>query len=519
MMILFERLAHLYWHILLVLFLVFILWRVGSRLFQGRWLAKRLPITLAVSDLILFPLLVLVAGSLVLTAVRGLELTELDVAIQTATLVVSYLVAGWLLARLIEVILRRRADEDLPERVPKLVVGLIYGVLMLIGLALFFWQRGYSFAGIWLSTGVAAAVLGLALQRTLGDLFSGIALGIERPFKLGDWVELRDGTVGQVIDLNWRATRLRGWDNATHVVPNSKMAGEPLKNLHDDQHLFAPWYFVRIPAEVDPRFATALILDAALRCENVLKFPNPIVRLADATSIPYQYMVWVHLKNYPAVFRGREELFREIHWALQRAGISLAPEVHELRTRRAERVQAEPPTILLALKGMDIAGQLTQDELEQVAARSAYCHFDSGHIILAEGAPSDAFYVIVGGLVEAAITLPDRTRKVTEILGPSHHFGITSMLTDEPSFLELRAKSDVNLIRIDLDCVRSLLATRPELAERLAGIVKERVDAAEAARAASRQPVGRLSLRDIRQRIEGLMARQPRFTRRPSDPR
>jgi len=323
---------------------------------------------------------------------------------------------------------------------------------------------------------VAAAVLGLALQRTLGDLFSGIALGIERPFKLGDWIELGDGTVGQVIDLNWRATRLRGWDNATHVIPNSKMAGEPLKNLHDDQHLFAPWYFVQIPPEVDPRFATALILDAALRCETVLRFPNPIVRLADATSIPYRYMVWVHLKNYPAVFRGREELFREIHWSLQRAGIGLAPEVHELRTRRAAVVQAEPPTILIALKSLDVAADLTQDELEQVAARSAYCHFDSGHVILAEGAQIDAFYVIVGGLVEAVITLPDRTRKVTEVFGPGHHLGITSMLADEPSFLELRAKSDVTLIRIDLDCLRSLMAKRPELTERLAQIVKTRID-------------------------------------------
>lgn len=160
-----------------------------------------------------------------------------------------------------------------------------------------------------------------------------------------------------------------------------------------------------------------------------------------------------------------------------------------------------------------MAGYLTQDELEQVAARGAYYHFDSGQIIIAEGAPSDAFHVIVGGLVEAAITLPDRTRKVTEILGPGSHLGITSMLANEPSFLELRTKTDVTLIRIDLDCVRALLVKRPELAERLARIVKERVDAADAARAASRQPVGRLSLRDIRQRIEGLMTRQSRFTR------
>ena len=49
--------------------------------------------------------------------------------------------------------------------------------LILLGLALFMQQQGYSFAGLWVSTGVAAAVLGLALQKTLGDLFSGIALG------------------------------------------------------------------------------------------------------------------------------------------------------------------------------------------------------------------------------------------------------------------------------------------------------------------------------------------------------
>jgi small-conductance mechanosensitive channel/CRP-like cAMP-binding protein len=509
----FESLVEPHWWIWLVATLLFGLWRLGSGLLQGRWLAERLPIVAAVLDLALFPLVLLGLGVLTGLAARTLGLDGATEAIRTATLALVYVAGGWLVARLIESILVART-EALSERIPKLMMGLIHGAFMFIGLALFLWSQDVSFTGVWLSTGVAAAVLGLALQRTLGDLFSGIALGIERPFSLGDWIELSDGTVGQVIDLNWRATRLRGWDNATHVIPNSRMASESLKNLHDDQHLFAPWYFVKIPAEVDPRFATALILDAAMRCESVLKFPHPIVRLADATTVPYSYMVWVHLRNYPAMFRGREELFREIHWALQRAGIGLAPEVREMRTRRAPPIQTEPPTILLALKGLDMAGLLTYEELEQIAARAVYVHFDSGHVILAEGAMSDAFYVIVGGLVEAAITLPDHTRTVTEVLAPGSHFGIATMLADEPSFLELRARSDVNLIRIDLEVVRTLLANRPELAERLARIVKERVDAADAARAASRQPVGRLSLRDIRQRIEGLRVRHPRAPRR-----
>jgi small-conductance mechanosensitive channel len=414
----------------------------------------------------------------------------------------AYLACAWALARIIEVFLELRSEQSLGERLPKLLIGLIYGALLFVGLGLFLWQQGYSFTGVWVSTGVAAAVLGLALQKTLGDLFSGIALGLERPFKLGDWLELEGGIVGEVVDLNWRATRLRGWDNATHVIPNSRLAGESFKNLHDERHLYAPWYFVRIPAEVDPRFATALLLDAAMRCESVLRIPNPVVRLADAASVPYSYMVWVHLKNYPAMFRGREELFREIHRALREAGIEVAPQIHELRTRRAALTAAEPPTVALALKGLDLSDSLTDDELAQIAARSEYRNYNAGHVLLADGAVSDAFYVIFGGLVETAVRLTDGSRKVVETLSPGEHFGIESMLTPEPSFIEYVAKTDVTLIRIALDCVRQVASARPEIEEVLAAAVKGRLDVAEAARAQSRRPARRLSLRDIRKGVE-----------------
>ncbi|KXX65155.1 mechanosensitive ion channel family protein [Marichromatium gracile] len=510
---LFDSLAQDNWHLFLGVLLAFLVIRFVTWRIDNRPVASRFPALVALLDLLVLPGMVIVAGTLLRLGAAVLEVPDVDAGIRSLTLLVAHLAAGWAVARLIEVVLLVRADDDLSERVPKLVVGLIYVAMMLFGLAIYLWQRGYSFTGIWVSTGVAAAVLGLALQKTLGDLFSGIALGVERPFRLGDWVELNNGIVGQVIDLNWRSTRLRGWDNSTHIIPNSQMAGQPIKNLHDDQHLYAPWYFVKLPAEIDPRFATALMLEAAMRCESVLKFPYPVVRLSEATTVPYVYMVWVHLKNYPAMFRAREELFREIHRSLQDAGIEMAPEVREMRTRRAHVSHAEPPSILLALKGLDVSGLLTADELEEVAARGVYCHYDSGHVILADGAQSDAFYVVAGGLVEAVVTLPDRSRKVTETLGPGKHFGITSMLTNDPSFLEFTAKSDVSLIRIDLDCVRRIVAARPELAERLAGVVKARLDTAEAARTASRQPVRRLSLRDISRRIETVMVRPNRFYR------
>jgi small-conductance mechanosensitive channel len=65
------------------------------------------------------------------------------------------------------------------------------------------------------TSGVIAIIFGLALQNTLGDVFSGIALTLGRAYAIRDWVELSDGTEGRVIETNWRSTNLL---TATHSV-------------------------------------------------------------------------------------------------------------------------------------------------------------------------------------------------------------------------------------------------------------------------------------------------------------
>jgi CRP-like cAMP-binding protein len=186
--------------------------------------------------------------------------------------------------------------------------------------------------------------------------------------------------------------------------------------------------------------------------------------------------------------------------------------VQELRTRRAHITSAEPPTLGLALRSLEFAGQLGDDELAQLAARSEYRHHDAGRVLLAEGAVSDAFYVIAGGLVDSNVLLPDGSRRRLETLGPGSYFGLTAMLTTEPSFEEFIAKSDVTLIRVDLEALRPFVETRPELKEKLVQLVKARWDLAEAAQAQSRRRSRRLTLRDIRIGIERRL-HQPRDSR------
>ena len=70
---------------------------------------------------------------------------------------------------------------------------------------------GFNIATVLATSAICTIVLGLALQDTLGNLFSGVALQIERPFHLGDWVEINNGSekwVGQIQEITWRATSL-----------------------------------------------------------------------------------------------------------------------------------------------------------------------------------------------------------------------------------------------------------------------------------------------------------------------
>lgn len=72
-------------------------------------------------------------------------------------------------------------------------------------------------------TAIAGAVFGLAAQPVLGDFFSGIAIAINKPFEIGDWIELEDGTAGVVADITSRHVVLKGLGTVDIVVPNSKI--------------------------------------------------------------------------------------------------------------------------------------------------------------------------------------------------------------------------------------------------------------------------------------------------------
>ena len=137
--------------------------------------------------------------------------------------IVWWILGAWLIKSLLDLVLLRTffPDNDQPHArrlFADMASGLIY-VLAFVGIVGTVFNQQVS--TLLATSGVLAIVLGLALQNTLGDVLAGLAINIERPFAAGDWITLADQVTGQVMQVNWRATRFRTWSHDMVVIPNS----------------------------------------------------------------------------------------------------------------------------------------------------------------------------------------------------------------------------------------------------------------------------------------------------------
>ena len=175
------------------------------------------------------------------------------------------------------------------------------------------------------TSGVVAIIFGLALQNTLGDVFSGIALTLGRPFAIGDWILLSDGTEGRVIENNWRSTFLLTGAHNVVVLPNSALAKVGVTNLSRPDETHQITLVVRVAANHRPQVVEAVMRTALQSCTQIVQDPPPIVSLKgiDAVAIEaeLQFRVTSPANRTPA----RNEVVDLVHRQCSESGLSFAP--------------------------------------------------------------------------------------------------------------------------------------------------------------------------------------------------
>ena len=144
--------------------------------------------------------------------------------------------------------------NHLKEGVPLLLVNIF---TLILSFAYLLWALSYFF-GIditpLLATSAALSlVLGLALQDTLGNLFAGISLQLDKAFEIGDWIEVYTSSqkiTGQVTEITWRSTTLIGWFNEIITLPNRVLASHHINNYKKGEIALYRSQSFRLPHDV-----------------------------------------------------------------------------------------------------------------------------------------------------------------------------------------------------------------------------------------------------------------------------
>jgi small-conductance mechanosensitive channel/CRP-like cAMP-binding protein len=367
-------------------------------------------------------------------------------------------------------------ERALGRKPPRLVEQLGHLVVMLVAVG---GILGVTFeqpvTGLWATSGAVGIVVGLALRNLILDTFSGLAINLEQPFRVGDWITFNHAQVpqtGRVIETNWRTTRLITSARNTVVIPNSVLTSNVITNYSMNQQVGGFELDLSIDHGV-PTERVLRILGAAAQQtvgkEGIRDNPAPELELIDVSQngIVYRIKYFVGLaERNPG--RARSLLLRTAVSHLRNGGVSLSyprRDVFVARMPWRQRDWHVAKDQVRQLAQLSLFSTLTPDELTQVSSRMIVHHLAAEDRVVTQGDPGESMFLLAEGLLKVSIRQEDgRDLEVAE-LGPGSVFGERSLLTGEARSASVACATDAVICEIPKDAISALLAANPELAQ------------------------------------------------------
>lgn len=194
--------------------------------------------------------------------------------------------------------------------------------------------------------GVGGIAVALAAQELLSNVFGAFAILSDRPYKIGDRIQLSSGMVGDVMEIGLRSTRIRTLDSRLIVVPNSDISKSNIINysLPDAKVRFE--IKVGIAYDADVEKASAILKDIAAHTEGVLAEPVPQVYIKDLGDFSVNILMHVWVKDYKLSWDVPDHIYRETLKRFAAEKIDIPYPIHSVILNRPEiTVEAITPPI------------------------------------------------------------------------------------------------------------------------------------------------------------------------------
>ena len=368
------------------------------------------------------------------------------------------------------------------SKVPRLLRDLLRLLLAAIGLAMvysFVWGR--EIEGAIAALGVTSIVVGLALQEPLGNLFSGLMLLMERPFEVGDTIEV--GTMsGEVKEVNWRSAHIEALGGAIQVVPNSTLNKETIVNFSRPRPNRMELVDVAFSFQDPPYKVRQALVELLLQTEGVIKSPKPIAATLGYGDFSIKYRL-IYRTSEKDRWPVRNELVTRIWYMAKRHGFTMPyPVPVELQH------QQERPFTAAQSEGADLLAQFPR--LPEIPPedrdRTRPLTFGAGERLFDKGDVLDGVYFVVSGTVSLQVIKDGHASEIATIEA-GEFCGETGMHGHQAADMRAVALEDTVAVLIAPDVVRHLFEGSPRLARETGHTLEVHRKALQSARTAIRQ--------------------------------
>jgi small-conductance mechanosensitive channel/CRP-like cAMP-binding protein len=324
-----------------------------------------------------------------------------------------------------------------------------------------------SLQGLLATSGIIAIVLGLALQSTLGDVFSGISLSIEKPYRIGDEILLDGGAEGEVIEMNWRSTHIRNSANDIVIVPNSAIAKMRIQNHSAGTRRYSGSLTVVVDNRNEPKLTLDILKQAAMTCPSMLEDPAPSAEATEIKGDRLTYAIYFSTASISSAGEARSQLITQLYKRARPVvaqGVSLRPKLAR------DSIDSCPISFFPEDELLDHLGlleSLNDAERAHLSQTIIRRHFQVGEQILEQGITVGSAYFISFGVIQGTRQVQDGPLLKLERMGPGDSFGEISLLAGLPSIGTLTALTPGLLLQVNSENLRPLLESRPELVHAL----------------------------------------------------
>ncbi len=412
--------------------------------------------------------------------------------------IVWWMNVAWALVAFVRLFLVFEHTPREARLIQDIVVGLIYLGTALSIVAFVF---GVPVGTLLATSGIFAIILGLALQNTLSDAFSGVALNLGRPFGLGDWIKLSDGTEGRVVESNWRATHLLTAGNNIVVLPNGFLAKLGLTNVSHPNESHGMALDVRLAPTTRPASAVECMQMVLLSCNSIVRDPAPLVSLkgVDATAIEIELLFRVSSLAYGIA--AKNELIDLIYRHTKSAGLLLAKPAASVAI--GDHGMAEAPHFCAPelLETVPLFSALTRDERKTLADAASTRTYRKDEVVVHQGQMLNSLLIIRSGVLLLTRQGMHGEDEITR-LAPGDFFGEGALLAGSGEPGTLTAIAPTILFELDQKSLVPLLNAHPEMAGELVSLLTHRFEMDPGDAHSTREFARRRSVADMLKSME-----------------